>query len=178
MTSSQSMASLTQLEARPYLENGQISEQFQGQVGIYAIFDAVQDLQYVGYSRDVYLSLKQHLVRQPDGCHWVKLQTIARPSRTVLEETRNAWIAENGALPPGNGDAAEAWTQPVDAKRTMSAAEWEEYKGLDDLAQTKYLKKIARRLEAEILEKLQQRGVQMELRFNPKLKETGLLDLK
>jgi len=172
------MVTLAQLEALPYLDNGQIPEQFQGQVGIYAIFDANQVLQYVGYSRDVYLSLKQHLVRQPDGCHWVKVQTIVRPSRTLLEETRNAWIAENGALPPGNGEAASTWSEPIDAKATMTPADWQEYARLEELAQVKYLKTVARRLEAEILDKLRQRGAQMELRFNPKLKEMGLLDLK
>ncbi|NJM84930.1 MAG: GIY-YIG nuclease family protein, partial [Leptolyngbyaceae cyanobacterium RM2_2_21] len=77
---------LAQLEALPYLdESGQIPDQFQGKVGTYAIFDQAQILQYVGYSRDVALSLKQHLMRQPTACYWVKVQTIERPSRTVLE---------------------------------------------------------------------------------------------
>ncbi|MGL4620405.1 MAG: GIY-YIG nuclease family protein, partial [Chroococcidiopsis sp.] len=45
-------------------------------------------------------------------------------------------------------------------------------------AQIKILKTAARRVEAEILSQLQTRGLQMQLRFNPKLKEQGLLDLK
>jgi hypothetical protein len=40
------------------------------------------------------------------------------------------------------------------------------------------LKQVARRAEAEILDVLKARGVQVEIRFNPKLKEAGLLDLK
>ncbi|PSO93872.1 MAG: Nuclease subunit of the excinuclease complex, partial [Cyanobacteria bacterium QS_9_48_30] len=74
----------------------------QGKIGVYAIFDCDQNLQLVAYSRDVYFSLKQHLIRQPQKCYWIKLQTIERPKRSVLEEIREAWIAENGSPPPGN----------------------------------------------------------------------------
>ena len=42
----------------------------------------------------------------------------------------------------------------------------------------KLLKQVARRVEETILAKLQQRGVTTEIRFSPKLKEQGLLDLK
>jgi hypothetical protein len=40
------------------------------------------------------------------------------------------------------------------------------------------LKKVARALETEIQTNLKNRGITMDLRFNPKLKEEGLLDLK
>ncbi len=42
----------------------------------------------------------------------------------------------------------------------------------------KLLKNIARRVEAKILEVLKARGLQENIRFNPKLKNSGLLDLK
>ncbi len=62
---------LETLEYFPYIDdNGQIPEQFQGKIGVYAIFDQEKVLQFVGYSRDVYLSIKQHLVRQPQKCYW------------------------------------------------------------------------------------------------------------
>jgi hypothetical protein len=168
---------LATLPLMPYLDaNGQIPTDCQGKVGIYGVFDANQTLQFVGYSRDVYVSLMQHLVRQPAACHGYKLETIDRPSKTLLESIRTAWIDENG-LPPGNRNEA-AWTAAIDAKVTMTAAEQAEYESLEEVAQIKYLKKIARRVEAKILETLKARGVQMELRFNPKLKESGLLNLK
>jgi hypothetical protein len=44
--------------------------------------------------------------------------------------------------------------------------------------QSKILKNAARRVESQILSELESRGVQMQIRFNPKLKEKGLLDLK
>jgi hypothetical protein len=47
-----------------------------------------------------------------------------------------------------------------------------------ELEQAKQLKKVARRVEADIIASLEARGVRMELRFNPKIKENGLLDLK
>jgi hypothetical protein len=40
------------------------------------------------------------------------------------------------------------------------------------------LKNVARRVENEILSLLKARGVTEEIRFNPKLKTSGLLDLK
>jgi hypothetical protein len=49
---------------------------------------------------------------------------------------------------------------------------------LDELELSKLLKNVARRVEAEILAELESRGVRSEIRFNPKLKESGLLDLK
>ena len=60
----------------------------------------------------------------------------------------------------------------------MTEAEKETYKNSDELTQIKLLKKVARRVQAEIEETLKKRGNTMEIRFNPKLKEQGLLDLK
>ncbi len=170
---------LKTLEYLPYLdENGIILEDCQGKIGVYAIFDQDKDLQFVNYSRDIYLSLKQHLVRQPQKCYWVKYQTINRPSRTTLEEIRQIWLKENGSIPSGNQLEKSPWTEPIDAKLTMTETEEKEYENSDEVGKIKILKNIARRLEAEIQEKLKQRGVTMEIRFNPKLKEQGLLDLK
>ncbi|MBC7968794.1 MAG: GIY-YIG nuclease family protein [Verrucomicrobia bacterium] len=171
---------LSSLEFVLYIDDrGQLPEPLQGRIGVYAIFDQAQTLQYVGYSRDIYLSLKQHLVRQPEHCYWLKVQTIDRPNRTVLEEIRFAWINENGSVPVGNGADEGLWTQAIDAKTQMTLEEQSSYaRAIDELTQMKVLKQVARRVEAEILDVLKSRGVQAEIRFNPKLKEAGLLDLK
>ncbi len=69
MATETNLPSLATLEYLPYIDDsGQIPEQFQGKIGVYAIFDQEKVLQFIGYSRDVYLSLKQHLVRQPQQC--------------------------------------------------------------------------------------------------------------
>ena len=179
MTSQTTAPTLANLEAFAYIDDeGRIPTHIEGKVGIYAIFNQDHELHYVGYSRDIYLSLKQHLIRRPQSCYWVKVQTIARPSRKLLEGIRNAWIEGNGSVPPGNGSEASAWNQPIDAKLLMTAADKAAYEQSEELGKIKLLKKIARRVESEILKVLAARGVQMNLRFNPKLKESGLLDLK
>lgn len=172
-------ANLTSLEYRPYLDrDGTIDEALQGQIGVYAIFDRAKQMQYVGYSRDLYLSLKQHLVRQPQSCYWVKFQTIDRPSRKILEEIASAWMAENGSIPPGNDVDKVLWTEAIDAKAAMTEEEKAQYRQSEELKQIKMLKQVARRVEAQILERLGDRGAKIDIRFNPKLKEKGLLDLK
>lgn len=179
MTAPTEIPTLASLEYVPYLdENGCISEDVQGKIGAYAIFNQNKELQFVGYSRDIYLSLKQHLVRQPQGCYWLKFQTITRPSRSILEEIGRAWIEENGTTPPGNGEEENLWNQPIDAKPAMTDEEKAQYEQTDELGQTKILKKVARRVEEKIKEQLANREVRMDIRFNPKIKEQGLLDLK
>jgi hypothetical protein len=172
---------LADLAFLPYINaEGQLPEQFQAQVGVYGVFDQAQTLQYIGYSRDVSLSLRQHLVRQPDRCYWVKVTTIDKPSRTALEAQKEAWIGENGSVPIGNAPEATGWIEPIPVKARMTAAEATAYgnPNLEEVDQVKILKNIARRVEADILEVLKARGLQATLRFNPKLKEEGLLDLK
>ena len=177
----ETIPSLAGLEFIPYIDqNGQLPVQLQGKVGAYAICDRHQVLQFIGYSRDVYLSLKQHLVRQPHLCYWVKVQTIDRPNRTLLENIQAAWIAENGMTPAGNSTDEAKWTQSINVKPLMTPEEQANYAQAagEELAQSKILKNVARRVEAEIIAELKARNVQTEIRFNPKLKDSGLLDLK
>jgi len=171
--------SLASLEYRPYLNlDGCIEEDVASKIGIYAIFDRDRSLSYVGYSRDIYLSLKQHLIRQPESCHWLKIQTIDRPSRKILADISSAWIAENGTIPPGNDTEQHLWTEPIDANPAMTEEEKAQYQQSEESKQIKIRKQVARRVEAQIVRQLSDRGVKMEIRFNPKLKEKGLLDLK
>lgn len=175
------MSSLGNLEYLPYINSdGKLPIELQGKIGVYGIFDKEQILQYIGYSRDVYLSLKQHLVRQPDSCYWLKVAIIDRPQRSTLENIKTDWIRENGTIPPGNTTPNSIWEQPIDAKLLMTPLEIAEYpaKQFDDVMAEKFLKNVARRVESEILEVLKQRGLVEEIRFNPKLKSSGLLDLK
>jgi hypothetical protein len=173
--------SLASLEFIPYIDSeGKLPDFVQGKIGVYAIFDNEKVLQFVGYSRDIYLSLRQHLVRQTQDCYWLKVQTIEKPSRTILESIRSSWIAENGSQPQGNGVDAAKWNEPIDTKTVMTAQETANYEGIiaDEIAKDKLLKNVARRVENEILSLLKARGVTEEIRFNPKLKTSGLLDLK
>lgn len=179
MSTQSEIPSLASLEYRPYLTtDGCIDEDVAGKIGVYAIFNQEQSMVYIGYSRDVYLSLKQHLIRQPQSCHWLKLQTIERPSRQILNEISTAWIAENGSTPVGNNTEQTLWTDPINANPAMTEEEKAQYEQSEELKQIKIRKQVARRVEAQILQQLSDRGVKMDIRFNPKLKEKGLLDLK
>ncbi|MBC6418798.1 MAG: GIY-YIG nuclease family protein [Prochloron sp. SP5CPC1] len=179
MNTQTEVTTLDSLDYIPFLDDlGTISEDWQRKIGVYAIFDQEKVLQFVGYSRDVYLSLKQHLVRQPQKCYWLKVQVISRPSRTLLEEIQQAWITENQGIPTGNDGDKALWTDPIDAKLTMTSSEKQKYEQSEDLARIKLLKKVARRVEEDIKAQLTSRGVTMDIRFNPKIKEKGLLDLK
>ncbi|CCI12274.1 Similar to tr/Q8YQ40/Q8YQ40 [Microcystis aeruginosa PCC 9806] len=175
MNKPDTFANLEQLEYIPYLDaTGNICADCQGKIGVYAIFDREQVLEFIGYSRDIYLSLKQHLARQPHACYWLKIQVIERPNRTILESIKQAWLRESQAV-IGN---EKLWTEPIDAKLVMTDTEKEFYQSADELGKMKLLKQVSRRVENDILSTLEKRGVQMEIRFNPKLKEQGLLDLK
>ena len=181
MTSQLNIPTLASLDYVSYInDRGQLPEELRGKVGAYAIFDQSKTLRFVGFSRDIFLGLKQHLVRQPEGCYWVKFSPVERPSRTLLENIRDAWIAENGSTPLGNGIDEAKWNQPIQVKGMMTPEEEANYTKttIEEVTQIKILKNVARRIEAEILTQLKARGIQEEIRFNPKLKEEGLLDLK
>ncbi len=179
MSSPTDIPNLDSLEFLPYInDTGELPIELQNQIGIYAIFDRSQLLKFVGYSRDIYLSLKQHLVRQSEHCYWVKATTIDRPNRIFLNQVQSAWITTNGSIPIGNDLDSALWLDPIDTNYAMTALESNSFADLDGVAQIKLLKQVARRVEETILSKLKERGVQTEIRFNPKLKEQGLLDLK
>jgi len=166
---------LDNLEYLPYLnEEGIINPEFERKIGVYAVFDRSKTLQFVGYSRDIYLSLKQHLIRKTDQCYWLKIETITKPSRTILTEIKQSWLRENNLLSIDESP----WNDPIDTTLTLTENELQEYDNLTELEKIKFLKKISRKTENEINQKLVLRGVKMEIRFNPKLKEKGLLDLK
>ncbi|MGB3512988.1 MAG: GIY-YIG nuclease family protein [Microcoleaceae cyanobacterium] len=180
-TTETQLPSLSNLEYLPYIDaEGKLPLSVQGKIGVYGIFDQSKQLLFVGYSRDVYQSLKQHLVRQPKSCYWLKVQTIERPNRTILEDIKAAWIAENGALSIGNDGEEAKWNQAIDAKQEMTEAEVAEYQNplIDEVAKEKLLKNVARRVETDIKAVLETRGLKEDIRFNPKLKTSGLLDLK
>jgi hypothetical protein len=180
MTIENNLPLLSSLEFIAYInQDGELPEQFSRQIGVYAIFDQEKILNFIGYSRDVYLSLKQHLARQPEKCYWVKVQTIERPDRTTLENIVNSWIAENSSLSLVNQETQGKWLNPIDVKPLMTSQEQIDYQNPvhDELTQSKILKNVARRVEAEILTLLTTRGLKTPIRFNPKLKDKGLLDL-
>lgn len=97
--------------------------------GVYAVLDRDRALQYVGYSRNVLLSLNGHTTQVgEETCAFLRLKTFKFPKREEMEQLRDAWIAESGSIPPGNGANGE-WAATVGeaAKLAMTATEREAY---------------------------------------------------
>ncbi|WP_448286116.1 GIY-YIG nuclease family protein [Phormidesmis priestleyi] len=95
--------------------------------GVYAVFDGDRALQYVGYSRNVQLSLNGHLTQVGEkNCAFLRLKTFKFPKREEMEQLRDTWIAESGIIPPGNQDG---WAATVGeaAKLAMTDAERDAY---------------------------------------------------
>ncbi len=107
-------------------------EQFQNAklAGVYAVLDAEQRTQYVGYSRNVLLTLNSHVAQNgQQTCAFVRVRTFKFPKREEMEQLRDAWIKELGSLPPGNSDKSEKWASTVGeaARMAMSALERNAY---------------------------------------------------
>jgi len=104
-------------------QNGKIA-------GVYAVLDKEGDTQYIGYSRNVLLSLNGHLRQNGEQkCAFVRVQTFKFPKRQDMEDLRDAWIAELGSVPPGNASLHGTWASTVGevAKAVMSEVERKAY---------------------------------------------------
>jgi hypothetical protein len=173
------LPTLAELPLHPFLTPaGELNNSQAKQIGAYAIFAQSQSLQYVGYSRNIATSLLQHLVRQPDDCHWFAVFTIDRPDRQLLSQIQAHWLASQPDLPPGNGRRQSAWENSLTVMEHLTPEEATAIADCDPAEKPKLLKTIARRLEAEQMAKLKARGVTQPIRFDPKLKEQGRLDVK
>ncbi|BAZ33386.1 hypothetical protein NIES4074_58960 [Cylindrospermum sp. NIES-4074] len=98
--------------------------------GVYAVLDAERRTQYIGYSRNVLLSLNGHITQNGEQkCAYVRVQTFKFPKRQEMEDLRDAWIAELESTPPGNAAESGLWASTVGevAKAVMSAAERQAY---------------------------------------------------
>lgn len=151
-------------------------------MGVFAIYDSSQTLQYVGISRDVATSLRRALARRPSLAHFYTAEyaTARRPSRTALEALRDDVVG--GRAVPGldGGGEQRRWEGAVDVRRDVELRE--EEKGAIEAAElgevAKVLKKVARRVQGDVEEVLRERGLTEKLKFAPKMKSEGLLDVE
>jgi hypothetical protein len=106
-------------EWRSLAENARVA-------GVYAVLNANNLTQYVGYSRNVLTALKGHLAEHgSDVCAYVRVQVFKFPKREEMESLRDSWIAELDIVPPGNTGEGGVWATTVGeiAKAAMSDAE-------------------------------------------------------
>ncbi|MEG4628847.1 GIY-YIG nuclease family protein [Microcoleus sp. AR_TQ3_B6] len=98
--------------------------------GVYAVMDISRKTQYVGYSRNILLSINGHIAQNgAENCAFLRVQTFKFPKREEMESVRDAWIASIGSIPPGNGAESEMWAATVGqaARSAMSAEEQKAY---------------------------------------------------
>lgn len=153
--------------------------------GVYAIYGPDDNVLYLGKSRDIHNTLRMHLGRRPADCVAYRSLPLPRPSRTAFDTILAAWAAEVGGTPRGNdgGDEQARWEKPIDVRWSgsgvsLTAAEQE---ALDDCTlaadAAKVLKKVCRRVQGEVEAVLKARGSKEPMKWAPKLKEKGLLDV-
>lgn len=98
--------------------------------GVYAVLDDQQQTQYIGYSRNVLISLKGHVSQLgPQICAFVRVQSFKFPKREEMEKLKNLWLSDLDYLPPGNSDQSGMWAGTVREASTaaMSAQERQIY---------------------------------------------------
>ncbi|MEO1402354.1 MAG: GIY-YIG nuclease family protein [Cyanobacteria bacterium J06635_1] len=92
--------------------------------GVYAVLNGDRETQFIGYSRNVALSLRSHLTQKgADMCALVRVHPFNFPKRDVMEQLRDEWIEALPGPPPGNLDGTWAGTIREAATQAMSAAE-------------------------------------------------------
>jgi hypothetical protein len=94
--------------------------------GVYAVLNSSQQTQYIGYSRNVSLSLRSHLTAHGAAvCALVRVQPFKFPKREEMEQLRDRWIAELPSPPAGNIDGSADWASTVRdaAAQVMSEAD-------------------------------------------------------
>jgi hypothetical protein len=138
--SSEEEHAATELKVIPELENNGTevlpiatwceSSQNTKVAGVYAVLNEKHDTQYVGYSRNVLLSLNSHVAQLGQStCAFVKVQTFKYPKRTEMENLRDAWINELTSIPPGNDAERGLWASTIGeaSQAAMSATERNAY---------------------------------------------------
>ncbi len=98
--------------------------------GVYAVLDADRCTQYIGYSRNILLSIDSHIAANgEEKCAFARVQTFKFPKREEMEKLRDGWIAELGSIPPGNGEEKPLWASTVGeaARSAMSPEEQKAY---------------------------------------------------
>jgi hypothetical protein len=92
--------------------------------GVYAVCDRNHQTQFIGYSRNVSLSLRSHLAQKGDAvCAWVTVHPFTFPKREAMATLQAEWIAALPSPPPGNLDGTWATTIGEAATQAMTAAE-------------------------------------------------------
>ena len=92
--------------------------------GVYAVLNGSQQTQYIGYSRNVSLSLRSHRTTHgAEVCALVRVQPFKFPKREEMEQLRDRWIADLPSPPPGNMGGSNDWASTVQAATALVMSE-------------------------------------------------------
>lgn len=110
----QSFATTAPLRVRGM--DGKLSAEVPGVAGVYAVYDSTGNLQYVGISRKIAVSVATHAEALPEEMvHSVKVLELPEAGKEDLQAAWKQWVQEAvneiGAIPPGNAPGQTLWQQ-------------------------------------------------------------------
>jgi len=88
---------------------------------VFAVFDENEDIQYIGFSKDIRNTLRALLGRKPDVCHSFKVLDMVQVDQKKMLNLRQNWIKEVGSPPGLKKENAMAWQKPVKCKNRAEA---------------------------------------------------------
>jgi Grx4 family monothiol glutaredoxin len=116
-----------------------ITDPLPGTSGVYAVYDPQGNLQFVGVSRKVAVSVATHIDALPELVGSVKVMEMPNSSKDELTEAWKEWIQEAvnsiGAIPPGNAPGEKKWQQRR-ARAAKPEIRLTSGKGIEDLTCT------------------------------------------
>ncbi|CAG9465148.1 unnamed protein product [Pedinophyceae sp. YPF-701] len=89
------------------------SGDFPAESGVYGVYNDKDELQYLGLSRKIDVSLKVHAEELPAEAVKARAMPLPGASKEALQAAWKAWMQEHlneaGALPPGNNPGEKRW---------------------------------------------------------------------
>ncbi|KAG2380709.1 Bifunctional monothiol glutaredoxin-S16 [Vigna angularis] len=83
--------------------------------GVYAVYDKVGEVQFIGLSRNIAASVSSHWKSVPELCGSVKAGIVEEPDREALTHAWKYWMEEyikvSGKVPPGNESGNATWVR-------------------------------------------------------------------
>ncbi|EPS71866.1 hypothetical protein M569_02889 [Genlisea aurea] len=89
--------------------------------GVYAVYDAAEELQFIGITTNLAASVLSHKKSVPDLCISAKLGVVGNQDKTVLTQAWKSWLQEHisatGNVPPGNQQGNTVWVKKTAAPK-------------------------------------------------------------
>ncbi|KZV39608.1 hypothetical protein F511_02071 [Dorcoceras hygrometricum] len=90
--------------------------------GVYAVYGASDDIQFVGITRNLAASILGHKKSVPELCSSVKVGVVEEPDKSSLTEAWKSWmeehIAATGKVPVGNEPGNSTWVKKSPRKKS------------------------------------------------------------